>query len=88
MPNHNIINNFGEYFKSDYFQKANAYHPDHIQFIYKGDILEQFHIEADIYTEDDFKADNNMSIVIVETEHIGYNFDNDDYDDYDELLDD
>ena len=36
-----------------------------ILLIYKGEILEQSDIDADKYTEDDFKEDNNMNIIII-----------------------
>ena len=67
LTRRDLINHLGDYFKSEYYTKANAYNPDNIQLIYKGEILEQFHIEADIYSEDDFKEDNNISVVIVDT---------------------
>ena len=44
-----------EYYKSEYYKKVNAYCPDNIQLIYKGEVLEQYHVEADQFTLDDFK---------------------------------
>ena len=68
LTNRDMINHFHKYIKSDYYKKTNDYNPDNIQLIYKGEILEQFHIEADIYTLDDFKEDNNINIVIIKND--------------------
>ena len=68
LTNRDMINHFGKYIKSDYYKKANDYNPDNIELIYKGEILEQFHIEADIYTDDDFKEDNNINVVIIKND--------------------
>ena len=54
-----------KYIKSDYYKKTNDYNPDNIQLIYKGEILEQYHIEADLITLEDFEKDNNINVVIV-----------------------
>ena len=54
-----------KYIKSDYYKKTNDYNPDNIQLIYKGEILEQYHIEADEITLEDFEKDNNINVVIV-----------------------
>ena len=59
-----MINPSDDYFESDYYKSANNYNQDNIQFMYKGEILEQFHIAADTYSEDDFKKDNNINVVI------------------------
>ena len=63
-----MINHFNKYIKSDYYKKANDYNPDNIQLIYKGEILEQFDIETDKYTLDDFKEDNNINVVIIKND--------------------
>ena len=60
-----MINHFNKYIKSDYYKKTNDYNPDNIQLIYKGEILEQYHIEADLITLEDFEKDNNINVVIV-----------------------
>lgn len=78
LTSRDMMNHLGDYFKSDYYKKANDYNPDNIQLIYKGEILEQFHIEADIYSEDDFKQDNNINVVIFKTDD---NADDDEFDD-------
>ena len=75
LTHRDMIKHMNKYLSSDYYKKANDYNPDNIQLIYKGEILEQFHIEADIYSEDDFKKDNNINIVIIKTDKI-----DDDYD--------
>ena len=80
LTSRDMINHLSDYFKSDYYKKANNSKPDNIQLIYKGEILEQFHIEADIYSYDDFKKDNNINVVIVKTDEID--------DDDDEFVDD
>ena len=46
-------------------KKTNDYNPDNIQLIYQGQILEQYHIEADEITLEDFEKDNNINVVIV-----------------------
>ena len=79
LTNRDMINHFNKYIKSDYYKKANDYNPDNIQLIYKGEILEQYHIEADIYSEDDFKEDNNINVVIIKN-------DENDYDDNDSII--
>ena len=79
LTNRDMINHFNKYIKSDYYKKANDYNPDNIQLIYKGEILEQYHIEADIYSEDDFKEDNNINVVIIKNDEN----DDDDNDDND-----
>ena len=53
--------------------------PGNIKLIYKGEILEQYHIEADIYTLDDFEEDNNINVVICKNDEN----DDDDNDDND-----
>ena len=68
LTNRDMINHFNKYIKSDYYKKVKDYHPDSIQLIYKGEILEQYHIEADIYSEDDFKEDNNINVVIIKND--------------------
>ena len=79
LTNRDMINHFNKYIKSDYYKKANDYNPDNIQLIYKGEILEQYHIEADIYSEDDFKEDNNINVIIIKNDEN----DDDDNDDND-----
>ena len=37
----------------------------YFKLIYKGEILEQYHIEADIINLEDFEKDNNINVVIV-----------------------
>ena len=59
---------FYEWINSDYYKKTNDYNPDNIQLIYKGEILEQFDIETDKYTLDDFKEDNNINVVIIKND--------------------
>ena len=68
LTNRDMINHFNKYINSDYYKKAVDYNPDNIQLIYKGEILEQYHIEADIYSEDDFKEDNNINVVIIKND--------------------
>ena len=68
LTNRDMINHFNKYIKSDYYKKAVDYNPDNIQLICKGEILEQYHIEADIYSEDDFKEDNNINVVIIKND--------------------
>ena len=68
---------FYEWINSDYYKKTNDYNPDNIQLIYKGEILEQFHIEADIYTLDDFKEDNNINVIICKNDENNKNDDDD-----------
>ena len=68
LTNRDMINHFGKYIKSDYYKKVNDYNPDNIQLIYKGEILEQFDIETDKYSEDDFKEDNNINVIIIKND--------------------
>ena len=49
-------------------KKTNDFNPDNIQLIYKGEILEQFDIETDKYSEDDFKEDNNINVIIIKND--------------------
>ena len=77
---------------SEEMKSRNKYHPDYIQLIYKNEILEQYHIEADIFTDEDFKENNNITVVITKTEYDSinmeprgdYDVDYDDYDVYDD----
>ena len=67
------------------------YHYDNIQLIYKNEILEQYHIETDIFTNDDFKENNNINLVITKHRYINYEPHDDwdvDYDAYDFYDDD
>ena len=77
LTNRDMIKHFWKYIKSDYYKKVNDYNPDNIQLIYKGEILEQFHIEADIYTDDDFKKDNNINVIICKNDENNKNDDDD-----------
>ena len=65
-----------KYFNSEYYKKANYYNPNNIQLMYKGEILEQFHIEADLITLEDLQEDNNMNVVIMLNNEQEYNNDN------------
>ena len=65
LTTRDMINHFNKYIKSDYYKKTNDYNPDNIQLIYQGQILEQYHIEADLITLEDFEKDNNINVVIV-----------------------
>ena len=65
LTTRDMINHFNKHIKSDYYKKTNDYNPDNIQLIYKGEILEQYHIEADIINLEYFEKDNNINVVIV-----------------------
>lgn len=65
LTDRDMRKHMNKYLNSEYYKKANDYISDNIQLIYKGEILEQFHIEADIYSEDDFIEDNNINIIII-----------------------
>ena len=69
---HDITPYIREYGASDYCKISKAYTFDQIQLIYKGEILKQFHIDTGIYSEDDFKEDNNIIMVIVEKDKMNY----------------
>ena len=80
---------------SEELKSRNKYHPDYIQliYIYKNEILEQYHIEIDRFTYEDFKENNNINVVITETEYDSINMEprgdyDVDYDDYDVYDDD
>ena len=78
---------------SEELKSRNKYHPDYIQLIYKNEILEQYHIEIDRFTYEDFKENNNINVVITETEYDSINMEprgdyDVDYDDYDVYDDD
>ena len=75
LTNRDMIKHFWKYIKSDYYKKVNDYNPDNIQLIYKGEILEQFDIETDKYSEDDFKEDNNINVVIIKKDENNKNDD-------------
>ena len=70
LTNHDIKNHYDEYFKSDYLKKSKNYKSDNVRLIYKGKISDK--MEAEKYSEDDFKEDNNIIMVIVETDKINY----------------
>ena len=65
-----------EFINSDYFNSLKAVEQN-CQLIYKGKILEQFHIDTDIYSDDDFKKDNNMNVVIIKNDEHDENDDDD-----------
>lgn len=50
-----------EWYNSDYYKTLNN---THYKLIYKGEILEQYHVEADLITEEDLQENNNMNVVI------------------------
>ena len=65
LTGRDMIKHVNKYFNSEYYKKANAYNPSNIQLIYKGEILKQFHIEADLITLEDLQENNNMNVVIM-----------------------
>ena len=65
--------------ESEDFKRTNDYYCDNIELIYNGEILEQYHIEIDKFTVEDFKENNNMNFVITKHNPINYEC-NDDYD--------
>ena len=76
---------------SEELKSRNKYHPDYIQLIYKNEILEQYHIEIDRFTNEDFKENNNINLVITKHNPINYEPNEDcdvDYDAYDFYDDD
>ena len=73
LTHRDMIKHMNKYFSSYYYKRANDYHPDNIQLIYKGEILEQYHVEADLITLEDLQENNNMNVVICKNNH-----DNDD----------
>ena len=70
------LNNLDKYFKSDYYKKAKYYIPENIQLIYKGKMLKLVDID-DEYSEDDFKKDNNMNVIICKNDENNKNDDDD-----------
>ena len=91
LTSRDMMNHLGDYFKSDYYKKANDYNPDNIQLIYKGEILEQYHVEADLITVEDLQKNNNMNVVICKNNHDNddnYNSSTDDDDDNNSNTDD
>ena len=54
-----------EWYNSHHYARTNDYNPANIQLIYKGEILEQFHVEADLITLNDLKEDNNINVIIL-----------------------
>ena len=51
-----------EWYKSEYYKTLDNMY---FKLIYKGEILEQYHIEADLITLKDFEEGNNLNVVIV-----------------------
>ena len=76
---------------SEEMKSREKYHHDNIQLIYKNEILEQYHIETDKFTVEDFKENNNMNLVITKDRDINFEPHDDwdvDYDAYDVYDDD
>ena len=91
LTHRDMIKHMNKYLSSDYYKKANDYNPDNIQLIYKGEILEQYHVEADLITVEDLQKNNNMNVVICKNNHDNddnYNSSTDDDDDNNSNTDD
>lgn len=76
LTDRDMRKHMNKYFNSEYYKKANYYNPNNIQLIYKGEILEQFHIEADLITLEGLQEHNNMNVVIMLNNEQEYNNDN------------
>ena len=59
-----------EWYKSDYYKTLES---TYYKLIYKGEILEQYHVESDFITLEDLQENNNMNVVTCKN-----NDDNDD----------
>jgi len=75
--NHNIHSK--NWMESEDFKRTNDYYCGNIKLICNGEKLEQYHIEIDKFTVEDFKENNNMNFVITKHNPINYEC-NDDYD--------
>ena len=70
-----------EWYNSDYYKTLES---TYYKLIYKGEILEQYHVEADLITLEDLQEHNNMNVVICKNNHDNddnYNSSTDDDDD-------
>ena len=50
--------------ESEDYKRINNYCPTNIELIYNGNILEQYHVEADLITLEDLKTNSNMNFVL------------------------
>lgn len=71
-----------EWYNSDYYKTLES---TYYELIYKGRILDQFMVEADLITLEDLQENNNMNVVICKNNHDdnddNYNSSTDDDDD-------
>ena len=70
-----------EWYNSDYYKTLES---TYYELIYKGEILDQFMVEADLITLKDLQENNNMNVVICKNNHDNddnYNSSTDDDDD-------
>ena len=51
--------------ESDFYKRVNDYYYDNIELIYNYEILEQYHVECDLFTPEMIEDNNNMSFVII-----------------------
>ena len=59
----NTNNNYRyEWYNTDYYKTLNNMY---FKLIYKGEILEQYHIETDLVTLADFQENSNINVVIL-----------------------
>ena len=49
--------------KSDLYASIDNYYFENIELIYNDKILEQYHVECDLFTEEMIKENNNMSLL-------------------------
>ena len=63
--------------KSDLYASIDNYYFENIELIYNDKILEQYHVECDLFTLEMIEENNNMSFVIVKKEPINYDDDTD-----------
>ena len=73
----NITTHLKCWVESEDYKRINNYCPTNIELIYNGNILEQYHVEADLITLEDLKTNSNMNFVLTKKEQFDEGIDND-----------
>ena len=68
-------NHMFKWMESELYKRVDDYYYDDIELIYNNEVLEQYHVECDLFTEEMIKENNNMSFVIIKKDRPSYDND-------------